>query len=50
MKTYIGLCEKRLIEETLKTTNDDKIAAAKILDMHISSLYRRINKYSLHNF
>jgi len=50
MKTYIGLCEKRLIEETLKTTNDDKIAAAKILDMHISSLYRKINKYSLDNF
>ncbi len=47
MKDYINLCEKRLLEEVLKTTSGDKNAASKILDLHISALYKKINKYGL---
>lgn len=47
MKNYIHLCEKRLIEEVLRNVNGDKQAAARILDIHVSALYKKINKYGL---
>ena len=49
LKNYIELCEKKLIEKTLKTTNGDKKTAADMLNMHISGLYKKINKYDLDN-
>jgi transcriptional regulator with PAS, ATPase and Fis domain len=47
LKEYIDLCEKRLLEEALRSTNGDKNAAAQILDLHISALYKKINKHGL---
>ena len=47
MKTYLNLCEKRLIREALKDMKGDKNAVAKALDIHISALYKKINKYGL---
>lgn len=47
MKTYLNLCEKRLIREALKDMKGDKSAVAKALDIHISALYKKINKYGL---
>jgi transcriptional regulator with PAS, ATPase and Fis domain len=47
MKDYMNLCEKRLLEEVLITTMGNKQAAAKILDLHISALYKKINKHGL---
>lgn len=47
LKEYMDLCEKRLLEETLRTTNGDKTSAAQILDLHISALYKKINKHGL---
>jgi transcriptional regulator with PAS, ATPase and Fis domain len=47
LKNYVNLCERRLIEEVLQKVKGDKNAAARILDIHISALYKKINKYEL---
>lgn len=39
--------EKQLIMQTLAETGDNKSQAAKLLGMHSSALYRKLNKYGL---
>lgn len=39
--------EKQLILETLQKTGDNKTQTAKILGMHSSALYRKLNKYGI---
>lgn len=39
--------EKQILEATLKQTKGDKKLAAKILAIHPSALYRKLNKYSI---
>jgi len=47
LKNYMNLCERKLIAEVLQKVKGDKNAAARILDIHISALYKKINKYEL---
>ncbi|HHV15288.1 MAG TPA: AAA family ATPase, partial [Gelria sp.] len=39
--------EKQIIIKTLKKVNGNKTQAAKILGIHSSALYRKLNKYDL---
>jgi transcriptional regulator with PAS, ATPase and Fis domain len=41
--------EYQMIKKSLQDSNDNKLMAAKILDIHPSVLYRKLKKYSLVN-
>jgi transcriptional regulator with PAS, ATPase and Fis domain len=47
LKEYLKNQEKLLLEKVLRQTNGEKLLAAKILNIHISALYKKINKYGL---
>ncbi|MEQ8200380.1 MAG: sigma 54-interacting transcriptional regulator [Syntrophomonadaceae bacterium] len=47
LKEYMDLCEKNKLLEVLKASNGSKKLAADKLGLHISALYKKINKYSL---
>lgn len=37
--------ERRHVLETLRSTGEDKVAAAKILGIDLSTLYRKLKRY-----
>jgi len=53
MKNYLSLketvtdCEKRHISLVLNVCNNNVVKAAKVLEISVSSLYRKIDKYKL---
>lgn len=47
LKDYLDQCEKNLIIDVLAKTHGKKYLAAKILNIHPSALYRKIEKYGL---
>lgn len=53
MKNYLSLkdivrdCEKRHIRLVLNACNNNKIKAAEVLEIGVSSLYRKINEFKL---
>ena len=40
--------EKEIIMQTLQKTDGNKLQAAKLLGIHSSALYRKLNKYDVH--
>lgn len=53
MKNYLSIketiadCEKNHIRLVLNACNNDKVKAAEVLEIGVSSLYRKINKHKL---
>jgi transcriptional regulator with PAS, ATPase and Fis domain len=47
LKTLINQHEKLVINQVLRETNNDKVQAAKILGINLSSLYRKARKYGI---
>lgn len=45
----ISQTEKRIIIDTLSSVKDDRIAAAGLLGIHLSSLYRKMKKHGIKN-
>ncbi|MEG6523679.1 sigma-54 interaction domain-containing protein [Desulfotomaculum sp. 1211_IL3151] len=45
----INQTEKRIILDTLSSVKDDRIAAAGLLGIHLSSLYRKMKKHGIKN-
>ena len=47
MEESVGLSEKETILEALKKNNYNRLAAAKDLGVHKSTLFRKLNKYQI---
>jgi transcriptional regulator with PAS, ATPase and Fis domain len=47
LKNYLQTQEKFLLEEVLRQTNGEKYLASQMLNIHISALYKKMNKYGL---
>ncbi|MEN6350906.1 MAG: sigma 54-interacting transcriptional regulator [Syntrophomonas sp.] len=47
LSEILAQTERQILRDTLKHTNGDKKAAAKILAIHPSALYRKLNKYKM---
>lgn len=47
LKHYTQQAEKKLISEVLNKTNGNKAVAAQMLGIHVSALYKKMNKYNI---
>lgn len=47
LKTMVSEFEKRVIQQVLRDTGGDKVLAAKVLGINLSSLYRKTKRYGI---
>jgi len=47
LKNYLQTHEKLMLEEVLHKTRGDKYLASEMLNIHLSALYKKMNKYGL---
>jgi transcriptional regulator with PAS, ATPase and Fis domain len=47
LKNYLQIHEKLMLENVLYRSNGDKQRASKMLNIHLSALYKKMNKYGL---